>query len=313
MDDVPFHHRRLNFFDYAGRAAAAAGDFLRRDAVVVTAAAAVTVAVAVTLTAGFQLLSLTHPSRSAYAAKPSDFQLEYQPVTLVSDDGTPLAAWFVPARQPTRQALLVMHGYGSNKSEMLPRAAFLAERYNLLFLDFRYFGESGGTASTFGAREQRDAASAFAWLRQQGYDRLGAYGFGLGGTAALMALTAETDVRCAAAESPYGNMHLVLAGAYASFGPLKEPMADVTAALAARLGLDLSATHVVQSLRTVRQPALVIASRTDTIVPVGHLEAVRAGLSADPQAEYLEFDGRQHGEIAPGFAERMLAFFGRCL
>jgi hypothetical protein len=49
------------------------------------------------------------------------------------------------------------------------------------------------------------------------------------------------------------------------------------------------------------------------VIAPEHLAAVRSGLKDNPQAEYLEFSGQTHGEIAPGFVERLQSFYGACL
>src|SRR5512136_1401988 len=55
---------------------------------------------------------------------PSDFGLEYQAVTLTSEDGLKLAAWYVPSRN--RAAVILQHGIFVNRSSMLGPAAMLA-------------------------------------------------------------------------------------------------------------------------------------------------------------------------------------------
>ena len=56
-----------------------------------------------------------------------------------------LAGWYIPAGNgagPTAPTVVIAHGWGSNKSNMLDRAAVVHDAYNLLLLDLRNHGQS---------------------------------------------------------------------------------------------------------------------------------------------------------------------------
>ncbi|HEX6654612.1 MAG TPA: hypothetical protein VF153_00205, partial [Candidatus Limnocylindria bacterium] len=58
-------------------------------------------------------------------------------------DGVHIAAWYIPAgnRGPASGPTVILaHGYGGNKSTMLPFAELLHDRYNLVLFDFRNHG-----------------------------------------------------------------------------------------------------------------------------------------------------------------------------
>ena len=64
---------------------------------------------------------------------------------------------------PTGPTVVIAHGWGSNKSAMLDRAAVLHDAYNLLMFDLRNHGQSDAAATTQGVREAK---------RPRGDDRL---------------------------------------------------------------------------------------------------------------------------------------------
>jgi fermentation-respiration switch protein FrsA (DUF1100 family) len=285
-----------------------------RDGLVIIAALLGMVGVSILLTVGLQLYALARPVKSTYAATPDQFGLTYEPVRLQSPDGIEIAGWYVPAKEPSSSTILVLHGYASNKSEMLPRVAFLAARYNLLFIDLRYFGESGGSHTTFGLKDAGDVRAALNWLKaRDSAGQLAIYGFGMGGTVALRAAGEDVAVRCVTVEEAYADPRLVIDDSYRSFGPLQGAMSGITQLIVESFGFDMPDDYLAVSLRDFRRPALVIASRTDSVVPGVHLEKLQKALANDSAAEYLLFDSRQHGEIPPDFAERLLDFYGRCL
>jgi pimeloyl-ACP methyl ester carboxylesterase len=97
---------------------------------------------------------------------------------VMAPDGTGLAAWYIPAAphevigsdpnaaSTTGPTLVIVHGGKSNKSGMLPYAPAFHDAYNLLIVDLRNSGRSGGTESTGGLREQTDVRAMIDWLEQ---------------------------------------------------------------------------------------------------------------------------------------------------
>jgi alpha-beta hydrolase superfamily lysophospholipase len=151
---------------------------------------------------------ITQPVSLAFGTPPPPDHLPREPVSFISLDGTPLAAWYIPGVRP--EPILLLHGYGATKREMLHHAAFLhAGGYPVLLLDLRCCGESGGRAVTFGGREREDVAAALAYLRGRpdvDAERLGVLGLSLGGALALLAAADCPAVRAVVAESSFANI-----------------------------------------------------------------------------------------------------------
>jgi uncharacterized protein len=129
------------------------------------------------------------PPRTVASRNPLDLGMGYADLPLVTEDGVNLAAWFIPGSRA--DTLILVHGLGSNRGEMLPLAADLHARgYGLLLLDLRAHGDSQGDVSTLGVKEVRDVRAALAYLSiQPDVDarRIGIYGASLGGAVALQA------------------------------------------------------------------------------------------------------------------------------
>jgi uncharacterized protein len=101
------------------------------------------------------------------------FQVQSEVVRFPSRDGLTIAGWFVPApprslgQQPSR-TLIVLHGLGATREDMLPFALPLQQRgINLLVLDLREHGQSGGEFFTYGYHEGKDIAGAIDYLAQR--------------------------------------------------------------------------------------------------------------------------------------------------
>src|SRR2546426_8324692 len=89
-----------------------------------------------------------HQELRVLVAAPQDYGLQAQRVAFAATDGIPLVAWWLPARAEAKEAhgtVILAHGGAGNRSHMLSRAAFLVRNaWNVLAVDLRMHGESGG-------------------------------------------------------------------------------------------------------------------------------------------------------------------------
>ena len=133
---------------------------------------------------------------------PATVGLEYESVTLTTTDGVELAAWYMPGTN--RAGVVVMHGAGSTRSDVLDQAAALARSgYTLVLIDARGHGDSGGTAMDFGWYGDLDIAAGTAFLAsrpQVDPGRIGVVGFSMGGEEAIGAAAADPRIRAVVAE-----------------------------------------------------------------------------------------------------------------
>jgi dipeptidyl aminopeptidase/acylaminoacyl peptidase len=114
----------------------------------------------------------TSPPRREMAAAPEKFLTTFENVRFASRDGISLAGWFVPCNDtPTsKKAVVLLHGYGSTRTQMLARAKLLsANGYAALLYDARAHGQSEGSLASFGYYETRDLLGALDWLRTRGF------------------------------------------------------------------------------------------------------------------------------------------------
>jgi dienelactone hydrolase len=135
---------------------------------------------------------------------PLDRGLAYEDVTLTTNDGLSLKGWYLPSHN--RAAVILLHGYGGNRLEVLERAALLAEHgYGVLLYDERGSGESDGDQRTFGWLDVNDMPLALAYLQTRSEidpQRIGILGFSIGGQIALRAAAQSDQLKVVVAEEP---------------------------------------------------------------------------------------------------------------
>lgn len=148
-----------------------------------------------------------HPMRHVPTRTPAGEGLSFSDIRLQTNDGLHLAAWFVPGTR--KEALILIHGIGSNRAEMLPLAHDLQARgYNLLLVELRAHGQSEGDTSTLGVREVEDARAAAMYLQHTpGVDsqRIGILGLSLGSAVAIMGTAAVPEIHAVVADSVFAS------------------------------------------------------------------------------------------------------------
>lgn len=174
------------------------GGWLRR---VATISGTVVATALVALVVG-PAVAVTNVPRPAIGADPSSVDLEHSSLAVETTDGLRLAAWYVPSTN--RAAVVLLHGAGSTRSNVLRHAAVLADHgYGVLLLDARGHGESEGRAMDFGWYGDADVTAAVEALAAQtdvDRERIGVVGLSMGGEEAIGASAADTRIRAVVAE-----------------------------------------------------------------------------------------------------------------
>lgn len=210
-----------------------------------------------------RLLYLPHMGRE-HVGTPADRGLAWSAVTLKTEDGLALDAWWLPHDTP-RARLLFLHGNAGNISHRLDSLMqFHRQGLSVLILDYRGYGRSEGQPSETGLA--MDARAGWRWLREEADQPPGdvvLFGRSLGAAvAAELAAELEGEEQGPAAvilESPFRSVPELAQRVY-PFLPAR---------WLARFSHDTQ-THV----RDITAPLLVIHSRDDEIIPFAEGEAV---------------------------------------
>lgn len=276
-----------------------------------------------------------HPPRFSTDDDPARHGLPYETVKFTTADGLTLGGWFIPAAKPadsSEQAglpvvrgegcqgtILIGHGYPFDKANILSHVLFLHSRFNLLLVDFRYFGESEGAYTTAGLLETQDVEAAMAYLKTRpdvDPARIGAMGFSMSAAAMLMAR--HSDIRAIVADSPYASLEDLVARQFFFLpGPTKTPFVALTRWYAQALfSVDVRQAAPERIVQDLKSPLLLIHGEADTQIPVEHTRRIAA--QADPATtEVWIVPGADHGLVhaleGPQYELRVREFFERYL
>lgn len=275
---------------------------------------AVTFGVAIVITIFFGVYDSVRPDKAASTNTPKNFGLEYEPVGFSTQDGVRIAGWYVPSKQgDVKTTVIALHGYPADKGDILSRIVYLADRYNLLLIDFRYFGESEGKYTTVGAREVGDLLAAIDYARARGAERIGVYGFSMGAAVALMAVP-KVKIDAVVAEAAYADLRHMVRQLYRFFGPLGALLTELTGMASSLIfGIDIDAVSPAKAVAGTNVPILLIHGRYDKVIPFENAELIALGLKDDPNAEFWFHEGSVHGEESRELPVKVGDFFQKHL
>lgn len=219
---------------------------------------------------------LIHPPyMSPMAFFPERWGVAYEKVSFPTSDGLTLSGWLMPSPAGGDKTLLICHGWGDNKGEILEQTLFLNrdEGYNLFYFDFRAHGESEGELVTMGKVELLDFAAAMAYLkkaRPSWSANLGVFGLSMGAAVAAMALPAHPELKAAVLESPFADFREV--GRRWAWHHARVPYFPVIMAVMymARLRSghdDIDRYSPEAYLPSAKTPLFIIAAERDGIMP----------------------------------------------
>lgn len=239
------------------------------------------VAVLVALAWGFQR-SLIYLPLSGTVPEAAEAVEDARDLTLGTEDGLELGAWYVPPRgQAREQAVLVANGNAGSRQTRVPLAAALAdEGFAVLLFDYRGYGGNPGRPSEEGlARDARAAADALE--RRLGFapEQTLYVGESLG-AAVVTGLARERPPAGLLLRSPFTDL--------AEAGAHHYPFLPVRTLLWDRY-------PVSESVRHVEVPTTVVYGSADSIIPPRQsreVAAASAGLFEEVQVRGADHNDR---------------------
>ncbi|OGS07470.1 MAG: hypothetical protein A2270_09390 [Elusimicrobia bacterium RIFOXYA12_FULL_51_18] len=267
----------------------------------VLAMAALAVAIAY-----FKSYSIIQPPkrRTPVNFHPDQYNLAYETVNFTTADGLTLKSWFIPAvGGETEKTIILCHGWGVNRGDLLRDTHFLAEKgFNLFYFDFRASGESGGSISSVGYLETRDFDAAYDFLkthRPRAMEHAAVFGSSMGGSVAIFAGAKYPELKCVMAENTFLSYRRVIANwSWFRTKVPYYPMVPMTLAFVKlKLGADPEPFSPAQNVDKLKMPVMFICGDRDDIVPLHDAETLYGMCRAEKKQMWI-ITGASHGKCA---------------
>lgn len=207
---------------------------------------------------------LSSPVSRLIGLPPPDLQA--QTVRISTSSSGYLVGWFARG-DPGFGGVLLLHGVGADRRQMLDRARFLhKEGYSALLIDLPAHGESDGARITFGAREGKAVRAALKFLREQldPRERMAVIGMSLG-AASLVLAKPDPPPNAVVLESMYSTiteavanrLELAVGRVARAFTPL------LTWQFPVRLGIWPGELEPLTAIASLRAPVLIVSGDRD--------------------------------------------------
>lgn len=234
---------------------------------------------------------------------PAVFNLNYENVKFPTRDGLEIFGWFIHPRTVYKsdKTIIICHGWGANKSDILPSMLFLLKKgFNLLYFDFRNHGKSGGNVSSLGKLEGLDLAAAVEYIKKEKPElskKIGVYGISMGASVAILTSAQDERISAIVVDSPFSSFNYIVVRYAKLFYKIpKYPLTPITFLFAKmRLGFnpdDFSAVRYVEKISP--RPVFFIHGANDERIPAAEGKKLY-DMAGEPK-ELWEVPGADHME-----------------
>ncbi|MFO7791529.1 MAG: alpha/beta fold hydrolase [Candidatus Saliniplasma sp.] len=220
---------------------------------------------------------MTRPERSVGDWDPGDLDIEYEEVSFITEDGVNIKGWWMD--KDSHKTLICLHGYTASRwydVYMKPLLDILKdEPYNLIFIDLRAHGVSGGDRCTFSDKEYLDLEASMDWLEKnhpKGCEKIGVVGYSMGAMVAIKGLASDERIDCSVADSPPMNPDSTFSRSLKYFTGLP-PFLYHFIKPVSRLLYGIKHPDMYDFSDRIDKPLLLIGGKNDPIIEVDEIRS----------------------------------------
>ena len=253
-----------------------------------------------------QILGIRNQTADLVRVHRREQEWGWEPAEVRSADGTVLAGTYVPRADASHRTVILVHGLYSNRSMCLPLVEMYQQMdYNVLLIDLRGHGESGGRHTMWRMKETEDFRAWLDFLHEKDPAMaVGLHGISLGAAMSILECGTEDgqDLLFCIADSSYADlMTLGRQKLYAWTGDpdlllgmdLVDPFFQ--AAMFVHTGKLLRDITPLDAAGRMRAPALFLHGAEDRLVPPSAAEAL-GGACTSAEKRVLLFEGAGHAQ-----------------
>lgn len=208
---------------------------------------------------------------------PLDLGLSFTPVSFtvrdeLTKESVKIAGWWMP-QDGSSKSVILLHGYADAKVGAIAWAPMFGELgYNILALDLRAHGESGGEISSGGYWERHDLNQIINDLRArypQQTQHLVIFGASLGAAVAVAVAAERSDIDALILESPFADFRHAAAANFHLLGIEAAFLHRAAVGLAEKMAhADFAAIRPLDLIAKSEAPILIIQGAEDALTSV---------------------------------------------
>lgn len=214
-----------------------------------------------------------------------------------SRHGYELAVYHIPSPTPSRNYVVIAHGYSYTHYGAAKYARMMRELgFNIVTFDERFHGDSGGKNCTMGYFEKHDLYDVVTdtFSRFEDDIFLGTYGESMGGAAVLLEQVFDERVKFVAADCTFASLDKLLVYQLKRKTGMPPFPFIAIAGLIFRLatGAKLASIKPVEALKHLKVPCFLAHGEEDTFIPAHNSQIL---YDACPSEKTL-FIGKNHAK-----------------
>ncbi len=224
----------------------------------------------------------------------------FDTVQLQTSGGITIQAWYGKQDTAARGTVILFHGVTSNKATMLVEAnEFRYWGYNVLLVDFRAHGNSGGNITTYGIKEAEDVKLAFDYISSTGEKNIILWGISMGAvTVAKAVADYGLQPKGVILEAPFASMEKHFKGRARTLGFPAQPFGWLVTKWAGIIrGVKAGQHKTTRYVSKITCPALVQWGRLDTYVLQQEAEDVYNAIPA-AEKKLVVYENTGHASMA---------------
>lgn len=238
--------------------------------------------------------------RLSNVALPMDYGLDAQTHEFTGQQGSKLSVWWVDALQPSETTVVILHGWGANKSYMLPLAKpFHQEGYNVLLLDAHNHGDSEKRGVPSMPKFAEDLASAVHWLNQnkpKACQQTIVVGHSVGAAAVLLAAAKGLQASVFISLASFVHPELIMQRTLSKLKPVPGLIPLISNYVQWAIGRKFDVIAPITSIQKINQPTLLVHGTADRVIPLSDFHLLCNG-TQKKNIQCLEIPEADHDSI----------------
>ena len=244
---------------------------------------------------------------------PGSLGIPFEEIRFPTAHGRTLYGWWIPSSSAGAPVVVLVHGWGRNVERMLPYVAMLHPAgFDLLAFDARHHGSSDEDDFAAMPKFSEDIRAAVDFVAARGGAgpvRVGVVGLSVGGSAAILAASADPRIAAVATVGAFADP----ADARATLGRhwwLLAPGLPLAFRFAEhRVGARFRRIAPKRVIGAARARFLLIHGTEDVVVPVSHVRRLAAAAGAAARTWIIPGRGHSDPHLEGDMATTLTAFF----
>ncbi len=232
---------------------------------------------------------------------PSDYDLDVQTHDFIGQQGMQLSAWWVNAEPPSNTTVLLLHGWGANKSMMLPLAKpFHTAGFNLFLMDAHNHGDSQKRGVSNMPKFAEDLESAVMWLKQNKAEEcqhLIVVGHSVGAAAVLLAASRGLKATMFISIASFVHPKLMMQRYLKKLDKVPGVVQLISSYTQWVIGHKFDEIAPLSSVTRIDQPTLLVHGSADRVIPLNDYHLLCNATTQKKNIKCLEIPEADHDSI----------------